>query len=328
MSAVLIPTATETEWLAARRNGVTASEIPIILGLSPWSSPYALYHQKLGNLPEQDGSDDDTMALGRYLEAYIAGRFALLDWWYVGGDGRGLYAHPDRPWQMATPDRLLYDWEPDEISETSGFGFTRGPVAVLECKIDGGSDEWGDDGTGQIPVHYRAQVLWQMDVMGVTTGYVACLLWQRRKIRVYNLTLDAQAEADLKLMRDEARNFLDRIDLKDPPEVDWRPATTGALKRLHPSVEDRDVRIPRDLASRYQAACKAVKAAERRRDLAANQIRARIGPARYAVTSYAQHAERVARRDVYDLPEKTITRKATTVDRLVAVTPRKSPCGP
>ena len=94
--------------------------------------------------------------------------------------------------------------------------------------------QWGEDGTDEIPVHYRCQVLWQMDVMGVDTAFVACLFIQPWKTRVYELTMDDAATADLKLMREEARDFLDRIDLRDPPDVDWRPATASALKTPPP----------------------------------------------------------------------------------------------
>jgi len=315
VTAVLIPTGSEAEWLDARRRGITASEIAVVMGLSPYSSPYALYHQKLGVLPAQD--DNDAMALGRYLEAYVADRFEdRYPAFNVTGDGRRLFAHPERPWQLATPDRTIYD----DASET-----WCDPIAVLECKTDASYDGWGDDGTDRIPVHYRCQVLWQMDVLGVQTGFVACLFLHSRKLRVYEVTMDGDAKDDLDLMRREAWAFLKRIYGRNPPDVDWRPATTGTLKHLHPSVEDRSEFIPRGLAARYRAACKAVKAAERRRDLAANQIRARMGAARFVHSGSRGTPQVIARRDVYDLPEKTITRKAATVDRLVAVKPKETP---
>ena len=91
------------------------------------------------------------------------------------------------------------------------------PIAVLETKSDASpGDQWGEDGSDEIPVHYRGQVLWQMDVMGVSTAFVACLFIQTWKIRVYELTMDDAAIADLKLMREEARDFLDRIELAGP----------------------------------------------------------------------------------------------------------------
>jgi len=303
VSAILIPTGSEAEWLAARRQGITASEIAIVMGLSPYSSPFALYHQKLGQLP--DVEETDAMQLGSYMESFIAERFAERHPdWYIHGDGRELYAHPDQPWQMATPDRLVYEAHRPQAGRE---------LAVLECKIDGGSDEWGEDGTDQIPVHYRCQVLWQMDVMGVTAGYVACLLWNRRKVRVYELAMDGQAREDLRLMRGQALLFLERIDLGDEPDVDWRPSTTGALKTLHPLITEVDVPVRRMPVIQYRAACKAYKAAEQRKKLAENKLRQLLGDGHRVVD--ARSGELVATRQVYDVKEHV--RKKSTTDKLV-----------
>lgn len=318
-AARLIHTATEAEWLAARRAGVTASEIAVLMGLSPYSSPYALYYQKLGVLPELE--ETDAMALGKHMESFVAAKFTERhpEFW-LAGDGRWLYAQPDRPWQMATPDRLVFERPPEwaGIPDSQLGAGLPDLCAVLECKIDGGSDEWGEDGSDQIPVHYRCQVLWQMDVMGVTTGYLACLLWQRRQVRVYELTLDAAARADLNIMRTEAWAFLDRIRFGDPPDVDWRPATSAALKRLYPGVEDRDVPIGVQLAGRYRAACHNYKKWEQRKRLYENRIREQLGNGHRAVIA-GPAATPVARRDVYDVREHT--RKASHVDKLVPVKP-------
>ena len=67
-------TRSEAEWLEARRQGITASEIAIVMGLSPYSSPYALYHQKLGQLPGVE--ETDAMQLGKHMESFVADRFA------------------------------------------------------------------------------------------------------------------------------------------------------------------------------------------------------------------------------------------------------------
>jgi putative phage-type endonuclease len=313
MSAVLIPTATEEEWLAARRQGVTASEIAVLMGLSPYDSPYGLYHRKLGIIPQQE--QDDAMELGTYMEQFIVGRFgALHPEFSIEGDGRQLFAHPGREWQMATPDRELYEASGNYVGDT--------PLALLETKIDGGSDEWGEDGTDEIPVHYRAQVLWQMDVMGVDAAYVAALIWHRRKVRVYELAMDDAARADLKLMREEARDFLDRIDARDAPDVDWRPATLDALKTLHPSAEDTGIFVSPQLASRYRAAVRNHKHWEQRKKLYEAQLRQRMGEHRRAhVRSDDPAGEVIARRDVY--PVREHVRKASVVDKLVPVYPKK-----
>jgi putative phage-type endonuclease len=305
-------TRSEAEWLEARRQGITASEIAIVMGLSPYSSPYALYHQKLGQLPGVE--ETDAMQLGKHMESFVADRFAERHPEFnLTGNGQMLFAHAERPWQMATPDRLV----------TEGSFSAWDAIAVLECKIDGGSDEWGEDGSDEIPVHYRCQVLWQMDVMGVSTGYVACLLWNRRKVRVYELTLDAAAKEDLLMMRGEARLFLRRIEQGDEPDVDWRPATTAALKHLHPSIEDRTVEVRRMPVIQYRAALKAYKAAEQRKKLAENRLRQLLGTGNRLVSAHT--GEVIATRQVYDLAAKTIERKACTVDKLVPARARKEP---
>lgn len=273
--------APETEWHAARRRGVTASEIATVMGLAPQTqnSPFALYHRKRGELPEPE--DNDEMTRGRYLEPYAVSRFIeLRPSLSVTGDGRALYAHPHRPWQLATPDRLVTD-----------------PLVPLEIKTALSYDGWGDDGTDEIPVHYRCQLLWQMDVLGAPAGILACLFVHTWKIRLYELALGEAELADLTVMRAEARAFLSRIERGNPPPVDWAPATRHALKQLHPGIEDRDVTIPAGLARQYRAAAAAVHKAENRKRLAENRIRDRLGDGRRV---YGPTGQLVAIRLRYD----------------------------
>lgn len=354
MTAVLIPTSNEADWLEARRQGVTASEIAILMGLSPYSSPYALYHQKLGILPPED--ETAAMERGKVLEPYIADKFAgMHPELTVEGDGRSLFAHPERPWQLATPDRLTrargkrpMDYRCCEL-HAPGKALPGGmapccdpsdcgpccedcstcptnnrlwPSAVAECKVDGGSDEWGEEGTGEIPVHYRCQVLWQCRVMDVRRWYAVALRVRDWRIRVYTGEIDAAAVADLELMETEALAFLDRIDRQDAPDIDWRPATIAALKTLHPSVDD-DVTagIGPQLADRYEAACRNYKHWERRKRLYEAQIRDRAGNARRIVRLGPGEIP-VARRDVYEVREHL--RKASHVDKFVLTPPKES----
>jgi len=319
MAGILVPTPTEADWLAARRLGITASEIAVVLGLSPFDSPFGLYHRKRGDLA---GAEDNMfLRVGRHLESLVCELFSeLYPEFALVGDGRQLYRHPDRPWQMATPDSLIFDAGRYECS----CGATEDaavvcscipddvPLATFEAKTSATYDDWGDEGTDEIPVHYRCQKLWQIDAMGVEAGYLACLFLPSRKLRVYEIHLDDDARDDLKLMREEAALFMDRLRAGREPDADWRPATGEALKRLHPSLQDTDVTIPRTLAGQYRAACAAVKKAEQRKNLAENRIRARLGDGRRV---FAPDGQAVATRQVYDVKEHV--RKACTVNKLV-----------
>jgi putative phage-type endonuclease len=306
MAGVLIPAATEDDWLGARRRGITASEIAIVMGLAPgeWASPFSLYHQKLGDLPEPE--DSMSKRVGRHFESLVCDLFAERHPEFtLTGDGRTLYAHPGRPWQMATPDRLVSEtwFEPVDTDELIRE-VTRA-VATFDAKTSASYEGWGDDGTDEIPVYYRCQKLWQMDVAGTGAGYLACLFMHSRTLRVYELHMDADAEADLKLMREEAEMFLSRIARRDEPEVDWRPATTSALKTLNPGVEQRDVTVGAQLARSYRAAQRRYKDAEQRRELMANRMLQAIGTGRRALDPAGRP---VATRSVYPNRRIDVTR--------------------
>lgn len=288
MNAKLIVDRTHTheEWLEARRAGVSASEVAALMGLSPYESPLSLYHRKVGDLGEQP--DTDAMSLGRYLESWVAGWFADRHPELHMEPG-GLFASVDRPWQMATPDRLLYDdvcrcdaaTDP-EIVCTCLPAFEE-PVSALECKTDASYDGWGDDGSDDIPAHYRAQTLWQMDVLDLPEVRVACLFLHSRQVREYIIARDDQAERDLELMRHEAETFLHRVDQGEPPPVDSHPATSDTLKALHQDLEDREVMVTAGFARRYASAVRRLREAEARKNGYDNKLRDKLGNARVAI---------------------------------------------
>lgn len=280
MTAQLVMRAAEPgdpDWLAARHAGVTASEIAIVAGFAPdsWDSPYSLWHRKAGILEDRDQDDDEALVLGRFLEEYVADRFAERHpEFLVHGTGLDLYASKDRPWQMATPDRLLYE-HGNGLRPHGGM-----PVALLECKTSASFDGWGDDGSDEIPEHYRAQALWQADVMELSSVFVACLFLHNRTTRVYELYVDAQARMDLNIWRHDAELFLDSLAVAVRPAPDWRPETGRAVRALHPLLENRDALVGKRLAISYLAAVRHAKEADRRKAEMTNILLEAMGNAR------------------------------------------------
>ena len=258
---LLPPGASREAWLAARMTGIGASEIAAVLGISPWESPFSLYWRKANRW---ETGDAEHLEAGRRAEAFIA------DWFADRYDplenlavrAAGIYQHPDRPWQLATPDRVIAlnqcacaAW--DEPGETLCSCLPDDPiVAVLECKHPYNWDGFGDDGTADIPVYYRAQLLWQMDVLGVDEGFLAA--YTGHQLRIYPLRRD---EADLRVMRAAGAAFMDRLAAGDPPDVDEHTATLATLKRLHPSLVDGDVETDAQFAEGYRRARAAAKRA-------------------------------------------------------------------
>ena len=56
------------EWLDWRSHGVTASDIPIILGLSPYKTPWQLWAEKVGRINAPDISNNPNVKRGNRLE--------------------------------------------------------------------------------------------------------------------------------------------------------------------------------------------------------------------------------------------------------------------
>jgi putative phage-type endonuclease len=286
------------EWHEKRRAGITASEIAVILGLSPFESEFSLFWRKLGELPPIE--DNDSMSLGRHLEPWVADKFAedyRDDFYVLSG---GLYANKRRPWQMATPDRLLY---------STYFGVSEEPVAVWEGKTTSQSDGWGLSGTDEVPVYYRAQALWQADTIEVPRTYLSCLFLQSKQTRHYVIEYNA---ADVEVMRLAALDFIDRLNKGVPPPADGSEAAREALKQLYTSVDETaKVVIPQDLADEYRAASAEFSTARKRKDAAENLVRQHAGNAQIVLD---EDGNRVCTRSVYEVAAHQ--RDAYVVDKL------------
>lgn len=269
--------ADRARWLELRRGGVTASEIAAVLGIAPktWTQAFRLYHFKTGEL-DDDGFQSEEMSFGTFAEPFVAERLARARPALVVGEG-GLYAAYDQSWMMATFDRLLYE---GPVDAQLGADFALAPG---ELKTAGSLEEWGSDpDDAVVPDHYRAQCYWQAAVGGYQVVFLAVMFRWSCKVVVYELPIDGDALADIAFMQERALAFLGRVEAGDPPPVDWTEDTTRALKRLHPDLEDRDVRVPRRLAARYRAAKRAKARHEERVGRYENELLAAMGAAKRA----------------------------------------------
>ncbi len=296
MSAVEI-SKDRDRWLEIRRKGITASEVASLLGVEHEEngSPFALFVAKTTGGDIQ--GDTDAMMRGRYLEPYVAEKLQASHPELAIMDG-GLYRSRERPWQMATFDRLAVDLDRfgirRELSDTALVEMsaemmsTAWPVQVKTAAVRRpGNDSaywWGEPGTGAIPVNYKAQCLHEMDVADADVAVVPVLFMQEWRVCAYVIERNDDVQADIDVIRAEAELFLDRVKRDDPPPIDWAPATTRALKTLHPAVAEREAAIPRALAWRYKTAKRAMKRADRQLRQATNEILDRMGDAKYAVT--------------------------------------------
>ncbi|MDQ0809905.1 putative phage-type endonuclease [Streptomyces sp. B3I7] len=263
------------EWHAARANGIGGSEIAAVLGLSPHESRFSLWHRKQGNIGPV--SETPEMYWGKKHEPTICTEFAdrhpellVLP--------SGTYTADDLPWWIANPDRL---------------GFTAdGELEVIEAKTAYDDTGWGDEGTDQIPVHYKAQVRWYCRALGARRARVAVLIGLS-DYREYVVEPD---QADTQLMQAAGQEFMDSLAAGQAPDIDGHVATFQAVKALPEGMEDVDIDITPELRDRYFTALSAFKAAEEEKRHAAALVLNEIDTGRRAVVG----KQRVATRTVRD----------------------------
>lgn len=228
------------EWLAARRAGVTATDIVTILGLSSYDSVYSLFWKKLGQVADPD--DTERWALGRHMEPFVIDRFEQVNDNLVWPGG--LFRNDERAWQLATPDR------------TTGLIMPTRFTGVLECKswADADKASW----EGGPPPAVRAQLLWQMDTLDVSTGYWAVVFLPSGRFEHGTIEHDHadafddyEAEggacsvcSDLATMRHAGEEFYRRLTLElPPPDPDSSAATLAALRARFSRAEGKQAEV-------------------------------------------------------------------------------------
>jgi putative phage-type endonuclease len=266
------------EWCAE----MTASKVAAVLGLSPWDSPYSLWYQMAGQVDR--GIETVNQTRGHYLEpavaAWVADQYDLRL-----TDGR-CWRNRARPWQVASPDRLALDhphgWTDD------------GPTAnaVVEVKTAASWEQWGPDGSDEIPPYYRVQCIWQMDTLDLDTAYVGVLL-PGLEFRGYILHPNP---GEPEFIREQARAFLDSLAAGDPPDVDSHSQTYKTVRALNPDIEERDAEIPLDLAHRYRAAVMDRRAADVAEADATSRLALAMGTAHNAVVTDGDRTLKLAYR--------------------------------
>jgi putative phage-type endonuclease len=263
------------EWLPL----MSASKIAAVLGLSQYESRFSLWHRMAG-LAAPD-PDNDIRRRGHYLEPALRAWFRDQhpDW---DVQETGTWLHGERDWQAATPDGLVFP--PD------------GPTAALECKTAAYFEDWGTPGTDEIPVGYRAQVIWQMDTLGLDTAYIS-VLNDRLQFLEYVVHYDAD---EASFMRKAAREFLDSLPggpAEQRPDIDQHSATYAVVKALPEGLIDEPVEIDPLLAERYRAAVAGFKAAEDEKRECTSRVLDAIGNRKHADCLTERIATRAVKKD-------------------------------
>lgn len=262
---------------------IGASDVPGILGLSPWQSPSAVW-ARLKGLTQSQPSDatrrGHTLELGILME--YADRHGLKSYrWqtshrhlhrqrppyraglYRGpGIEEGRMIHPAFPWSGCRPDAIVLHED--------------GTRHLVEVKTTRSFREWEDaDGNPILPPHYVVQVQWQMMVTGTDVTHLEAFCTFDDSRRSYTVEHDhALASRVWDLVSAWRRRHIigDELPTDMPADIAglvW-PAPREPETWLEPTAEDLV------LAGEYVKAHDAIKALEAQKDRIKDRLCERI----------------------------------------------------
>lgn len=263
-------------FLAERRKGIGGSDIAAILGLSKYKTPYDVWLSKRG---EDDREDEAGEAAywGTVLEDVVAKEYAIRTGRKVQRVNSRM-VHPEAPFAHANIDRAVVNPDVAGIVRWNGESLTTD--RILECKTASAylSQEWGAEGTDEIPEYYLTQGIWYCGITGATVCDVAVLIGGQ-SYRLY----EVPAAPDLfSHMLDEAREFWGMVESGEAPEprtLDdarhrWREARKDATAIVGPDAYQAVKRIGE--------INKEIKALEREKEAQQLVVMKAMGDAEYA----------------------------------------------
>lgn len=213
------------QWLAARREGITATDLPKILGMSDYGTAIDVWREKLG-LTDTDFDlaigENEAALWGVNFEDVVAKVWA--DHMDVKVRRIGIIANVEEPWMLASLDRLV-------------TGCPDGRCA-LEVKTRSGyvGKEW-DNGA---PADVTAQVEWQLIVSGLDHEHVAALIGGQRLV---HHVIQAPSDKRRAELIDAARIVFDSVGSGEAPKLPENLWTDAYLEQLHENREG-SVEIP------------------------------------------------------------------------------------
>lgn len=265
---------TEAEWKSARRKLVTGSKAPVILGLSPYTTPLALWSRDVGIV--EDEPQTARQRIGHHLEGAILGMLADEADVYVEPCRYTLAIHPVYPDLAYSPDGFVYPCPSD--SERMTFAETEALCGIAEAKNRAGfmaAEAWQDS----IPADVNAQVQLGMEVCDLPAAWVGVLL-AGGEFRWAKVERDREW---FDMHRERLLDYARRVRDEDPPEPTGHEDDRKAIVARFPVEEEgKVVPLPADaidLALQYRDAQDAAKRAKLAADECVNKLALMLGDA-------------------------------------------------
>ena len=203
-----VTTHSEEEWLALRHQYIGGSDCAALIGMNPFSSPFAVWAEKTDMVEPFKGNL--ATELGTFLEPFIAKKWSDETGKKVRNIRQSIL-NDKYPWAIANIDR-------DVVGESAGLELKS--CSELRMKEFHG---------GEYPANYYAQCVHYLAVTGYQKWYLGVLVGNR-----YFLTFEIERDEDeiASLMKAEEEFWNKYVIPKVAPPVDGSYATTDAINEI------------------------------------------------------------------------------------------------
>lgn len=212
---------TEKGWHKLRADDVTATSAAALFGVSPYMTPFDLFHRMAGNI-EVEIAETDRMKWGKRLEPVIAAGICEDRGWRIVDASKFLYARsPLFPGMGASPDFVIEDIARPE----RGYGLLEIKNVDKFVALDG----WSED---EAPVHIEFQLQHQLEACRLGWGAIGGLVGGN-DTRVFERDHDPEVGAEIGRRIADMRQ---RVADNTPPPADYL-ADHDTIKALYRQAE-------------------------------------------------------------------------------------------
>lgn len=198
-----------------RRLGLGGHDIAVICGVYPFeSTPLDVYMEKVEGI-------------SNFKPNYIQQRGLMLEPLLLGAwlEENPKYNHPD--YEIITNKRYTHASTPYFHAHPDAVIFYKGePHKILEFKCVNRNNEWGEEGTSDVPDYIRVQTLWYQYVLDCQDCEI--IVDDRYKAAIY---YSQYKEEEVEFMASQGHNFwVNHINKRVPPMA----INLNDIKTLYP----------------------------------------------------------------------------------------------
>lgn len=212
------------EWKKLRRSHITATDLPVLMGLSPWSTPYQLWQEKLGLKAPKEVNQ----AMQRGLDLESTARDIFVE-------KRGI---------SVSPKVVFHGIHNQFMASLDGISGDGKIIVEIKCP---GKSAHDIALSGKIPEHYYPQLQWQIACADTNKAFYLSYDGQTSTI----IEVPRNDEYIVKLYK-EAHGFYECMTSFEPPALcqrDYREETSpeavhliGELREAEDSIKALETR--------------------------------------------------------------------------------------